>query len=71
MSVENTKPDNSGSQSVSTGREQRYDGNNSRYEQFSLKSSQTQPFDSDRMSGRPTSSDNKPASDNASGADKN
>lgn len=69
MAVENNRSDNSGSQSISNDKEQRYDGKNSRREHFSLKSSQTQPFDHDRMSGRPTNSKGKPASDSASGSD--
>ncbi len=44
--------------------------NGSVYETFSLKSSQIQPFDSDRMSGRPTINNDKHDTDSVSGSDK-
>lgn len=66
MSGKLNKPDNSDRQFVSYGREVKNNG--ASHEQFTLKSSQTQPFDPDRMSGRPTSNKDKHGSDSVSGS---
>lgn len=69
MSVDN-KTANSESKLVYSSEKQQSDNKNTRHEHFSLQSSQTQPYDSDRMTGRPTSSDDKTTSDNVSRSDK-
>ena len=70
MSEETYTIDNSGSKSVSNDKEVRYDGKNVTHEHFSLKSSQTKPFDTDRISGSPISSKDEAASSSASGSEK-